>query len=337
MPTPLFSTYRQGENRVTSTLLGVLQRLSLPNIDRILQALLEDDSSLVIFKNQPKGKRAVPKGRRTVPDAKIETGSSIWIETKTARNAASLNQIMGHTGYLGDGEKLLVLTPDDARPKSLGDIDDPSLRDRIVWSNFHVLASAIDDILKNEEEPPSEHEAFLLREFVLMLQHDGLLRSTTPRVMVLAARDAWPMYEILGVYRCSVDKPMSASKNPDRIAFYVGGEIQVRVPRIKSVIESIDMSRSEEIESLASGQRELARELERKIDRHNQHHEFSTAFKVMFLSEHNDNETVRLEKPVLNNKKDKHGKAVPYTYGAPIYVTLESLQNSSWTSELVRS
>ena len=57
MVTPLFSTYRQGENRITATLLAVLQRLSLPNIDRILQALLEDTAfSIVTFDNQPKEK-----------------------------------------------------------------------------------------------------------------------------------------------------------------------------------------------------------------------------------------------------------------------------------------
>ena len=66
-----------------------------------------------------------------------------------------------------------------------------------------------------------------------MLQHDGLIGLTTPRVMVLAARNAWPMYNILGVYRCSVDKPMSSSKNPDRMAFYADGEIKPLVPRIK--------------------------------------------------------------------------------------------------------
>ena len=81
MTTPLFSTYRQGENRITATLLAVLQRLSLPNIDRILQALLEDTAfSLVTFDNQPKGKESTP-------DARIGTGSAIWVETKTARNA----------------------------------------------------------------------------------------------------------------------------------------------------------------------------------------------------------------------------------------------------------
>ena len=40
MTTPLFSTYRQGENRVTASFLAVLERLSLPNMDRILQDLV---------------------------------------------------------------------------------------------------------------------------------------------------------------------------------------------------------------------------------------------------------------------------------------------------------
>ena len=70
MTTPLFSTYRQGENRITATFLTVLQRLSLPNIDHILRRLLgkdEDSFSLVSFENQVHGKESVP-------DAKIGTG-----------------------------------------------------------------------------------------------------------------------------------------------------------------------------------------------------------------------------------------------------------------------
>ena len=71
MTTPLFSTYRQGENRVTATFLAVLQRLSLPNIDRILQRLLwEDEESynLVSFENQIRTKGSVPDARN--PDGK---------------------------------------------------------------------------------------------------------------------------------------------------------------------------------------------------------------------------------------------------------------------------
>lgn len=88
MTTPLFSTYRQGENRVTATFLAVLQRLSLPNIDRILQRLLWEDRetyNLVSFENQVRTKESVP-------DAKIRMGNTIWIETKTARNSVESDQ-----------------------------------------------------------------------------------------------------------------------------------------------------------------------------------------------------------------------------------------------------
>ena len=270
MTTPLFSTYRQGENRVTATLLAVLQRLSLPNIDRILQALLEDTAfSLVTFDNQPKGKESTP-------DARIGTGSAIWVETKTARNAVRGHQVKSHLNSLRPPENLLLLTPDDEAPAGLDD--------RVAWSNFRTLAGAVEDILGDESEPPSEKEAFLLREFILMLRQDRLLDSAEPRVMVLGARFAWPMYERLSVYRCSTNKPMQSLRDSDHIGFYVGGKIQPLVPRIKSMVESIDMTQPEQFESLEDSQKGLAKELQERIDCQKQGHEFGQAFKVMFLS-----------------------------------------------------
>ena len=320
MTTPLFSTYRQGENRITATLLAVLQRLSLPNIDLILQALLEDTAfGLVTFDNQPKGKESVP-------DARIGTGSAIWIETKRERNKVSIDQVKSHLKSLRPHENLLLLTPDDQAPEGLDD--------RVAWSNFRTLAGAVEHILGGENEPPSEREAFLLREFILMLQQDGLLDSTEPRVMVLGARFAWPMYNKLSVYRCSTNKPMQSLRESDHMAFYAAGKIQPLVPRIKSVIESIDMSQQEEIEFLEGSQKRLAEELQKKIDHHELSHEFGQAFKVMFLSEPGDDETVKLKSPIINDKKDKNGKTTPFTFGQPRYVTLESLEKASKTSEL---
>ena len=320
MTTPLFSTYRQGENRVTATLLAVLQRLSLPNIDRILQALLEDAAfGLVTFDNQP-------KGRESVPDARIGTGSAIWIETKRERNKVSIHQVKSHLKSLRPSENLLLLTPDDEAPEGLDD--------QVAWSNFRTLAGAVENILGDENDPPSEREAFLLREFILMLQQDGLLDSMEPRVMVLGARFAWPMYNKLSVYRCSTNKPMQSLRESDHMAFYAAGKIQPLVPRIKSVIESIDMSQQEEIAFLEGSQKRLAEELQEKIDHHKLSHEFGQAFKVMFLSEPGDDETVKLKGPIINDKKDKNGKTTPFTFGQPRYVTLESLEKASKTSEL---
>ena len=320
MTTNLFSTYRQGENRVTSTFMAVLQRLSLPNIDRILQALLSrDDFNVATFENQPKGKKSTP-------DARIGTGADVWIETKTTRNTVSINQIRRHLDSLRPGDNLLLLTPDDEAPTGLDD--------RVAWSNFKTLSDVVKEILEDDDGPSSEKEAFLLREFVSMLKDDGLLDSAETRVMVIGARFAWPMYELLSVYRCSVNKPMRSLRDSDHLAFYVAGKIQPLVPRIRSVVESIEIMHPKDFETLSAGDNDLAKQLRKKIDSHKQSHEFGQAFKVMFLSEPSDDETVKLKEPILNNKRDKNGRPTPFTFGQPRYVTLESLKNARFTSEL---
>ena len=62
---PLFSTYRQGENRVTASLLAVLSRLGTDLTERVLGALLDEpELSLVSFTPLPATKGAGKSGRR---------------------------------------------------------------------------------------------------------------------------------------------------------------------------------------------------------------------------------------------------------------------------------
>ena len=204
----------------------------------------------------------------------------------------------------------------------------------MAWSNFKTLAGAVEEILGDADEPPSEKEAFLLREFVSMLRDDGLLHSAETRVMVLGARFAWPMYKLLSVYRCSVNKPMRSIRTSDHLAFYVAGKIQPIVPRIKSVVESIEVMQPRDIESLPGIEKELANQLRKRIDSQKQANEFNQPFKVMFLSEPTDEATVKLKDPILNDKRDKNGRPTPFTFGQPRYVTLKSLKNARLTSEL---
>jgi hypothetical protein len=299
--------------------MAVLQRLSLPSIDRILGALLEDTAfSLVTFVNQPQGKRSTP-------DAKIQTGHSIVIETKTSRGAVNPDQIKAHLKSLRDGETLLLLTPDDDKPKDL--------HDGIAWANFMTLSEAIGEILDDEDTPPSEREAFLLREFTAMLREDGLIGSPKSRVTVVAARFAWPVYWEYSVYTCLPDRSFQPS---EYMAFYANGEIQQLVPRIKSVIAPIDMTQPEQFDSLDGYQKELAEELLEKTKSPGklQNDEFFRPHKVMFLTGPKDSETVKLKGPITNDKKDKNGNPAPFTYGKARYVTLESLLKASNTSEL---
>lgn len=333
MTTSLFSTYRQGENRVTSTFISVLQRLSLPNMDRILQALLEDgDFNLVTFRNQVK-----VNGPNTIPDAKIGTGHAIFIETKTKSNEVGKFQIKGHLEHVKDDERLLVLTPDESKPSLLS--DQPFVNDeRLVWSNFTTLAGVVEDILSEEDEPPTEREAFLLREFIRMLQQDGLLFSSENQCLVIAAGHAWQYYEHLSAY---LTHPRNFRPSA-HIAFYTNRKVQNFVPRIRRTIDGVNLT-EEGINRLPKKDRKLATELRKNILKlqeqgHSWDYGVSDGFtaKVLFLSGPKEKETIKLAHPIENNKTGKNGRRVPFTYGTPIYVTLESLKTARKTSELER-
>ena len=316
MTTSLFSVYSQRENRVTATFLAVLERLSLPNMDRILQALLEDrDFRLVRFQNQP-------SGIESRPDGIIETSSSIWIETKTSENSVNHNQISRHLKSLEGKQKLLLLTPDESRPESL--------HKDVAWCNFIALAKAVHDTLTDENEPASDKEAFLLRELIRLLREQGLLVSSEKRVLVFPAPSAWPMYQALNVYRRSKGKSFRKSAY---IGFYTDGEIKPLVPRIKSEIKSIDLRNQTEIDGLDEERRGYAERLKEKIDSKGLWHEFAYPFHLMFLSGPDDEETVKLGNPVKNDKKGRSGKGTAFTQSFT-YVNLDKLKVASTTGGL---
>ena len=285
-------------------------------MDRILQALLDDRAfRLVRFQNQP-------SGIESRPDGIIETSSSIWIETKTRENSVNPDQISRHLKNLQGKQKLLLLTPDESRPKSL--------HKDIAWCNFNTLAKAVRDTLTDENEPASDKEAFLLRELIRRLREQGLLVSSEKRVLVFPARNAWPMYTDLNVYRRSPGKSFRKSAY---IGFYTDGEIKPIVPKVKSEIASINMRNPDEIDKLEKDQRMLAEELKMKIDSTGYWREFSQAFHLMLLSEPDDEETVKLTNPVKNDKKSKSGKETAFTQKYT-YVNLKSLRKANKTSEL---
>ena len=259
MPTNLFSTYRQGENRVTATLLAVLERLSLPHIDRILGSLLEDTAfSLLTFENQPKREHGVP-------DARIGTGNAIVIETKTATESVRLRQIKNHLADLRENERLLLITPHEDEPVlDPGKVKPTALDDRLTWSNFTRLASVVGDILGDDEDPPSENEGFLLRELMSMLRDEGLVGvSGESRMLVVPARFAWPTYQAYSAYVC---QPHRSFRSTYRLSFYANGAVQPLVPEIKGIVESMELT-AEGLDTLDGDvEKELAAGLLAKIE-----------------------------------------------------------------------
>ena len=330
MTTPLFSTFRQGENRITGTLLAVLQRLSLPNTDRILRTLLGEDSfSLISFQNQV-------KTRWSVPDARISMGPdlrTIWIETKTAPNQLRSHQIERHLKSVSEGEKLLVLTPDNDRLAVLDQLE--CRQDRVVWSNFDTLAEAVEAILGDADEPPTEREGFLLRELIAMLQADGLL-SAGPMVAIVAASSGWPMYQAVPAYRCALTLPLRGAGQIDYMGFYAQGEIKRIVPKVLGMIDQINLTDEAQVSSLEGPEKDLARELRKRIgDKPETMALFEGDFKVVFLSRCDDNsQTVKLEASIPNDKRSGSGKTVAFTFGKPRYVSLQALKQATSTAHL---
>ena len=204
----------------------------------------------------------------------------------------------------------------------------------MVWSNFNTLAGAIGEILEDDEEPPSEKEAFLLREFLTMIREDGLLAPSGPNVVVVGASSAWPMYKDVPAYRSAPSLRFRPFDHFDYMAFYVRGKIMPVVPKIKGVIESINVMRQEEIAKLDSLNKTMAEALLTKIGSSGCYKLFDWRFNVMFLSEPSESETVCLGNAIVNDKIGKNGKSVPFTYGKPRYVTLASLKKATITSEL---
>jgi len=98
MKNSIFSTYSQGENRVTSTIVSVFRKINLSTLQEILKYVLNDSTiELIVFKDQFK-----KKDKKSVPDARISASFDYLIETKIVRDSLKKNQIEWHLEYLGE-------------------------------------------------------------------------------------------------------------------------------------------------------------------------------------------------------------------------------------------
>lgn len=311
----IFSTYSTGENRVTASILAVLRSLSLSRIERLLGAMLEQSElELVKFQNQ------LSKGGAGIPDAAILASIRLLIETKTVRDGVRKPQIERHLERLDVAVEtmkvLLVLTPDDERPKVLADFNDQ----RLAWASFSTLDQAIDEMLIDPHEVVSEREAFLLRELQSMLEAAGLL--TNPRdTVVVAARNAWPEYNEFHAYVC---QPNRGFRQVTRMGFYSKGVIYPLVPKIEEVRDDVVMEKNLHTGRLGELVNFLLDRSLRLVDQR---------YKVFLLSAPDSSDTIKLTAAIANDKRDKSGKGTAFTMGQR-YVAISDLITAKSTSEL---
>lgn len=323
---PLFSTYRQGENRVTSSMLAVFERIDLALLEELLAAASGEASlQMVTFINQPAGRGA------SVPDGRISARFAYWFEVKTVRHALKVGQLSQHLANLEVGagnDRLFVVTPDVGQPSVLDELDDA----RAMWFSFAALSDAIDAALANPIGAVSEQSRFLLRELQALLVEDGLLDADD--VVVAAARDAYPEYLKQAAYVC---QPRRAFREGlTHMGFYAMGAIRREVPRILYQEDNIPFDDAE-----ISRRRSTGDERDRRIaDLIEQllavgPRQLGETFQVFLLSSVQDPDTVVLEHTIKNDTVATSGRPWAWTMGQR-YVSLARLKapGVSVTSDL---
>ncbi len=350
MPSPLFSRYSQGENRVTASILAVFERISFSLVERILQILCEEPNlPLLEIKNQIKSGKA-----DSVPDGAVQASFAYWIETKVVQNAIGLDhlledgrsvnrQLKAHLDALkelknAEKKKLLVLTPDYEEPQAIASLDS----DLVVWASFNDLYSAIVEITATDESwltsnfsLPSEQERFLMRELVQMLLAEGLVNSgKSDAVLIVPARQAISDYREFSVYVC---QPNRSFQPVEYIGFYHSGMIDRHIAKvIGQPIEEIDLTVEAIDEAdLDTEAKEKLRSLVEKMKDSNSPR-YGEKLKVFFLSARDSQDTIELSQDIKNDLRNAAGRPYAFTMGQR-YVPMSALQkNPATTTELLR-
>ena len=331
MANPLFSTYAQGENRITASILAVFERLSFALVEQILQGLFQEpETQLLTFRNQP-------TGLDTKPDAKIHASFSYWIETKRVPKSVRVDQIRGHLKALDEEknveiQRLLILTPDDTIPNEVTKIQDV----RLSWANFDDLVAAIKDALDiseawliSEQHIPTERERELLRELVTFLISEGLVGRSNQQVLIVAARLALSEYQELSAYLC---QPNRSFRLCSHMTFYANGCIYRSIPKILDSVESVVLS-EEGVAECTDNQETRSRLLGliERLSQTNSKWRRGEVAKVLFLSAPDAPDTIQLPHDIRNNLVAATGKAIAFTQGQR-YVPLNKLQAAPKTT-----
>jgi hypothetical protein len=306
----IFSTYSQGENRVTSTMIQVLKNLPINVVERFLGMFTDTDSqNFFSFVNQV-------KGEGSVPDAEISSNFKLLFETKTAMKAVREDQLKKHLALCsGANTRLVYLTPDAQKPPLLK-------REDVVWKSFADVNALIDELFTDLGLVLSERDQFLLRNLQSFFDESGLLPSKDECVVV-AARIAWRAYEEHGVYVCQGGRTF---KTVDWLGFYCDGEIK---PKLARITGHSDVTFPELFSNLGD-------DFPKKLRSWLTDNQWALGKTLHFfdVSGPNDEKTLDLKKSLRNDLNNSSGRAYAYTQGHR-YTNLKALRLAKTTTDLV--
>ena len=332
MPNPLFSTYKAGENRVTSSTMAVFERIDLTLVQELLEVAGQtgDELRSVTFLNQV-------TGDASIPDARISARFTWWFETKVVRGGYAAEghdreQVRSHARLMmGDPDaRLFVLTPDATQPSWFDAPDgiDERLRPQVIWLSFLDLAAAIEAILQDTTRLIGERTRFLLTELAALYEAEGLL--TTDDTVVVAAKAAWGEYLEYAAYVCQPER--SFREDIAHFGFYFQGAIQRAIPRILGRYPTVTFTQASADAAEVAGQPALAALIRRMLN--DGVRSEGDAHGVVLLSPVDDSRTITLSSRIINDLKTDTGRGWAWTLGQR-YTRLDRLKSGiSRTSQL---
>jgi len=309
----IFSTYSQGENRVTSTIIQVLKNLPVNVVERFLIMFSETDTqNFFRFKNQV-------KGPDSIPDAEISAKFCLLFETKTVPNSVNEDQLSQLNSHLKIAEQknatLVYLTPDQTIPKLLEDKG-------VVWKNFQDLFNLISELRTEPTLILSERDQFLLKNLQDFFSESELL-PIIDEVVVVAASTAWPVYQKHSIYVCQAERSF---RDVGLIGFYAEGGVQNLIAKINKRYE-IEFS-----DDHLKDDTKMNTKLKNWLNDNDK--EKGKRLQVFDLSgAKNDETTIDLKKTIPNDLKNESGRVYAFTQGQR-YTSLSKLEKATTTSDL---
>jgi hypothetical protein len=314
---PLFSTYSQGENRVTGSLMAVFTRIDLTTLEQLLAYLSgETTLDLVAFDV------VRPQGGGRVPDASISSNFKYLFEVKTAYDTLSGGQLRGHLKHLTGAhadERLFALTPDEVEPAVVAAVGDERLR----WFNFQQVNSAIDEVIGGDDT--TDGERLLLRELQTLFSQEGLLgREDT---VVVAASKAYDFYLAHSAYVCQAGRAFR--KGLARLGFYRRLRIERHFPKIIARRDGV-LFDADEVARLRTTSADVDRRLARVIEDSLASGEriAGQVYQVFLLSEPEARDTLTMAKPIVHAGS---GRGAAWTMGQR-YIFSSALERAPETT-----
>ena len=165
----IFGEYGQAENRLTVALLQVLKTGGEPLIRHFVEGLgFSIPSSEIAIFSQVAGDGCTPDGL-----LEIRFSFSLVIESKIrqrAINKRQLEKLTADCSSRGPNATLLYLTPDDAIPESLDQLE-------CEWANWIKVDDVLQSYLDQAEIENRELLAFLIDQFHTFASNLGVLEG----------------------------------------------------------------------------------------------------------------------------------------------------------------